>query len=475
MKLPTLLLAGSLVANAALVALFAFQPVLAPPAIRSLFTRRSTPVATGTDQATARQAAESRATKAAAAKAAADAQVWESLHPDDLKGLVASLRAAGFPPAVIRSVVSSLIGARFASRYRELMGADDNTPYWKVSSNIFGPNDTKRMEQYRQLMSDRAKLQRELLGDDFFNNNGEVTAAQRRQFGDLPRSKIDLLQRIGDDYAEMTSQIRAGMQGITLPEDREKLALLDREKHADLAAILTPDELADYEMRSSPITNLLRSRLGTFDPSEAEFRAIYQVQQSISDKFAANGGPTGGDYQLRQTLQQQFTEQMKTALGPARYAEYDRAMNRDYQQLTRLAERENIPATTTLQAFNLRDSVATESNQIFDNPALDAAQKRLALESLAQNARAQLLATLGPTVGPAYVKIADPWLSNVERGSAISFNGPASGTMTSNGVTMFTGGSSPSYRRVPAPRPPGSPAAPPVPPPSSTSTIIIRP
>src|ERR1019366_2697827 len=78
MKPISLLFTGSLLANAALVAVFAFQPVLAPPAVRRFFTSSPAPVAAGTGQTTAPQTALSRATKAATAKAAAEAQVWES-------------------------------------------------------------------------------------------------------------------------------------------------------------------------------------------------------------------------------------------------------------------------------------------------------------------------------------------------------------------------------------------------------------
>ncbi len=466
MKLPTLLLAGSLLANAALVALFVAQPVLAPPSVRRIFSGQAS-------RDSAPPAAARASADTAKSKAALESATWLSLQPDDLKGLVGRLRAAGFPPSVVRSVIARLLNERFAPRVRELLAGDPNTPYWKSSPNVFGPNDTKRLEAYQQLNRDRAKLQRELLGDDFFNDNGEVTAAQRRQYGDLARSKIDLIQRINDDYAEMTSQIRAGMQGITLPEDREKLALLEREKHADLAAVLSPEELADYEIRSSSITTMLRGRLGSFEPTEAEFRAIYQVNQAISDQFAANGGFQGIAPDTRRTLGQQFLDQMKAALGPDRYAEYDRATNRDFQQLTALAQRDNLPADTAIQAFNLRDTVAAQSSQIFDNPALSPDQKRAALASLAQETRTQLLATLGPTVGPAYLNVANQWLNNVERGSAVSFSGPPTGTSSNSttGVTLFMGSSGPVYRRVPTPRPPG--AAPP--PPATPGNLIFRP
>ncbi|MEO5960494.1 MAG: hypothetical protein ABIR80_15385, partial [Opitutaceae bacterium] len=445
----------------ALVALFAFRPSLAPPAMRDFFTRHSS---SGGDPGSSASASgvKSRPTKSTNAKTAAEAEVWASLHPDDLQGIVSRLRAAGFPPSVIRAVVSSLIAAQFAPRYRELFGTDDGTPAWKKGNSLFGPGDTKQQEQYSQLSRERSKLMRELLGHDLLADTSDATVAQRRQFGDIPRSKIDLLQRINDDYAEMTSQIRASMQGITLPEDREKLALLEREKHADLAAILTPEQLADYEMRTSGITTMLRSRMSAFDATEAEFRAIYQVQKSISDQFAAGGGMQVNP-QLRSTLGQQYIQQMAAALSPERFAEFNRGMDRDYQQLTALGQRENLSAATLTQAYNVRDVVAVESNRIYDDSSLSAEQKRAQLATLAQQTRNQLLATLGPTVGQAYVRqLENSWLRTVENGAAVSFNGPPTGTSTnsSTGVTMFMGASGPVYKRVPAPRPPGAPAAP---------------
>ncbi|MEO7412008.1 MAG: hypothetical protein ABIZ81_01510, partial [Opitutaceae bacterium] len=105
-------------------------------------------------------------------------------------------------------------------------------------------------------------------------------------------------------------------------------------------------------------------------------------------------------------------------------------------------------------------TAAQESNRIFDDPAMDSAQKRVALQILAQNTRAQLLANLGPTSGPAYVKVADQWLGNIERGSAVSFN-TNNGGFTS--ISSFGGGAvtaiygtsaSPSYRRLPNPATP---------------------
>ncbi len=453
MKSSLLLLTSSLAANAALFGALAWRPALAPPAFRDFFARNFHVA----------DAALATPSSPVVERAPPARPLWTLLQTDDLRTLVARLRAAGFPPAVIREILRTQVNARYNSRLTALMEPDPKVPYWRVGSSFYGV-DAKRNEEINQLQRDRAKALRDLLTDDFFAT-GDVTAAQRRQFGDLPRQKIDALQRIEDDYTEMMSQVRAGMNGITLPEDKAKLALLIREKQTDLAAVLTPAELADYTMRTSPITNLLRTRLDTFDPSAGEFQAIFQTQQALNDKLSvgtSGGNVSAGDFQQRQAAQAEVEAQLKTALGDARYAEYSRAVSSEFQQLSRLAQRDNLPAAAAVQAYTARDQVTVESNRIFDDNTLSVDQKLAALQSLAQNTRAQLLATLGPTSGPAYVKIADQWLTNVERGSAVSFNSGGGGitTMTTNnGVTSMVslGGSYPSFRRLPgafpAPRP----------------------
>lgn len=450
-----LLIVVSLILNAAFIGTAAVRPSLAPPPLRDFFSRHFS-----SDNSGAPSVAISKPPAAHVAPAARP--LWSTIASGDPAALIARLRAAGFPASIIRDLVSSEINRRYTDRMRALTEPDPNTPYWKASSSFSSLNPA-RMEEYYQNMRERSRVLRDLFKDDFFAT-GEVSAGQRRQYGDLPRAKIDAIQRIEDDYAEMSATVSAAMKGVMLPEDREKLALLAREKKADLAAILSPTELDDYTMRSSPITSLLRSQLGGFDPSLTEYRAIFQMQQSLNDQFPTNinGGMVSSlDSSSRQAAQKQLDEQLKASMGDARYADFIRETSREFQQLTQLAKRDNLPPAATLQAFNLRDTVAQESNRIFDDTSLDAAQKRAALQTLAQNTRTQLLASLGPTSGPAYVRVADQWLTNVERGSAVSFNNNASTGISiisggSGGIaTMISlGGAVPSYRRLPNPPPP---------------------
>jgi len=449
MTLRVFLIAGSLVLNGACITAFAIRPAIAPAPVRDFFVRTF-----------ARTADAPIVPKAAAPKKIARQALWPSLDAGaDLKTLIGRLRAAGFPPEIVRAMAQAEISARYDVKMRSMFEPDPNTPFWKLTTNFMTSGDN-RMEQYSALQRERAKLQRELFADPFFSTD-DVTAAQRRQFGNLSKQSIEMLQRIEDDYAEMTSAIRSGTNGILLPEDREKLALLQRERLADLASVLSPSELADYQMRSSPVTNMLVRQLGNFNATEAEFGAIFRAQQAFSERMAP-AALSSGNFQDRRVAQQQLNEQLKASLGEARFADYQRETDRNYQQLMRLTERENMAKETALRAYNVRDTVAVESHRVVDDAALTVEQKRAALQALAERTRIELIGILGPNAGPAYVKVVDQqWLSMVQRGNAVSFDNPTGAMTMSMGGSGSSGlpvtisfGASPSYRNVAQPAPP---------------------
>jgi hypothetical protein len=434
MKLVPLLVVGSLAANVALVAAFVARPSLAPPAFRNYFDRGASARAEANSAQTQASAAAAQARLATVRAATDRSQLWPALRSDDLPGLVARLRAAGFPPNLVRAIVSAEIEGRFRSKAMELVGAVEDVPFWKSDpSSMFG--NQAFFDKYSQIYRDRSKLLRELIGDDFYAWAGSnPTTAQRRQFGDIPKAKIDQIQRINDDYAEMIAQVRAAMQGITLPEDRAKLALLEREKRTDLAAILTPAELEDYEMHSSQTTMRLRNLLTTMNATEDEFRAIYRIQSAFADKINFPQGTTFISAEMtadRRAAQLEAGNQIKGVLGEQRYGDYVRAGSTEYQQLARLAQRDNVSTETTIRAFGLRDAASVESNRIFADTALSVDEKRTALQTLGQNTRTQLVGTLGATVGNAYLQVANTWLTRMEQGTAVTF-GPDNSTNYKN-------------------------------------------
>lgn len=452
MKQPWLVFTLSLAVNAALIAAVVARPTLVPAPMREALHLGGAEVAAKTSRAK---------TAASAPRQAAAPKLWPLLATEDLQALVTRLKAAGFPPDVIREIVRSRINASYGPRLRAYSEPDANTPYWKMAATAFAGNPV-RLEAYQQLIRERSKALRDALSDPDLRNTEEASAAQRRQFGNLPREKIDAVQRIEDDYADMMSAIRAGMNGITLPEDRAKVALLAREKRADLAAALSPAELADYELRSSPLTQMLARELNDLRPSEAEFRAIFDLHQAMNERFPYVAGGTmnmGGPDRV--AAQRELEAQLQARIGETRFNEYVRETSDDFQQLKRMVQRDHQPVDLAVRAYETRNAVSQESMRIINDASLSAEQQKAALVSLAQNTRNQLLTMLGAS-GPAYVKLVDDqYLKTVERGIAVTFDGGPNRAMGSGSDNVMVSlGHGMSYHNPPTTRPP-APVRPP--------------
>ena len=425
MKSTVPLLTTSLIANAALFGLLLVRPALAPVAIRNTFTSdaaRAAVVAAAQSELV-RAAAQTNAQ--AEREAAAHRRLWSRLDSADLPTLITRLRAAGFTASIIRNIVNARVEARFHSRIAELTRESLATPFWK-SEPMGTANFTRILESLAEISREHVQLRRQLFGDEFFTRDQTAASESRRAiYRDLPSTKVNLIEQISRDYAEMEQQIRRAAQGILLPEDREKLAFLQSERRRDLAAVLSPAELEDHLMRTSPITSRLRPALSLMDATEAEFRALYQIHLPYADVlFPGFGGSSLTTLEMalkRRELQDTLFAQASAALGETRAKEFFRAGITEYQQLTRLAQRDNLPPDTAARVFDVRDQAAGESKRIFENRSLSMEEKRAALQALAQTTSNQLLVTLGSNAGQQYLKSA-PWLPAIANGAMITFS-----------------------------------------------------
>lgn len=333
-------------------------------------------------------------------------QVWSHLFGGDLKGLVSRLKAAGFPDSVIRAVVLVEVGDHFSERRKALLSKMNVDAYWRSFSR--NSMDTAAIEENRALQKESAALFKELIGELPPEAGSAADAFQRRMYGDLSPEKARLLNQINSDYGELTQEIHRNAQGLLLAEDREKLAFLEKEKQADIENLLTPSERLEYEMRSSSLANSLRGRFNGFEPSEAEFRAIYSAAKS-----AGNGvqslPPSGSRGQNDAIL-----NAIKSTLTPERLAEYERASNPTYATANRLATRLNLPAGTADRLVAIEKDAMSQAAIIRGNASLTTDQRAAQLQALSARATQQLTSSLGGDRGmEAYRQYGGGWLRSL--------------------------------------------------------------
>lgn len=405
MKLPIALLVASLAVNAAVITLYFKQSSGAPSA--------GSPAAA----ALAEKSAGSTGSSTAAASAASDAaqttqlaQSWSELQAGDLKTLPERLRAAGFSPSMIRAIVAAQVNEQFSARRKELLGNQAEQPFWK--NQRYGGMDPKTMTALRDLGKEQMTLMKSLLGDSAPGND-EMNAWQRRQFGNLSSEKLAQLNIINTDYNELTSEIHMKANGIMLPEDREKLAYLEKEKLADIAKTLTPQEFEEFQLRSSPTAQQLRSQLTTFNASEPEFRALFKATAAIDEKYGFVNGVirNPSDYQSRQA---ELLAQAKAVLSPERFADYKLATDPQSQQVSRLVARLELPPATTQQVVSLQQDFQNRQRALMTNRALTPADRTAQQAALLQEATAKLTTTLTPRGLEAYKQNGGYWLESLK-------------------------------------------------------------
>lgn len=413
MKLPALLLASSLVANAALVGVL-ISRTSEPGGKTAIHGLHAAAAATAGSSSEPGRNAPSAAGTAVDNTPVPRSQIWSALQADDLKAYVAHLRAAGFPEKTIRTLVGLALAERHAERRKELESGFSETPYWRQQT--WWGNEPKKQAALNQLWREHRETLDQLLGPDP-DEPVQARSWRQRQYGGIPREKVDEIQRLQQDYGELSQEINRAAKGFLLPEDREKLAFLEKEKLADLHELLTPDEFLEYQLRNSPAANQLRNDFRQIELTEEEFRALYALRAAVDEQLG-NPDPflsrKRDQAEGRDKAETQLREQYRTVLGEERYAEYLRSREGNYEQLRRLAERLELPKETAANIHHLQKSTEQKANEIRRNSKLKPEERNAQLSALATTVKTMVSTALGSRGYEAYLEQGCYWLRNLE-------------------------------------------------------------
>lgn len=406
MKPSVLLLLVSLSANGALVAALAFRA--APPS----------PAANGAAPAPGALAAASPAsTKSAPAGAnVPGATVWSRLRTDNLDELNRRLRAAGFPPREVRMIMARMIEERTSAGRGALVGKPEDTPYWKSTDT--NPELQRQMtEIYRE---SGALYYKYVSGPDSLVDDEDARIAARRRFGNLPLEKLQQLTALEHDASDLQMQASNNMAGPMSNEarqvGRETYLALEREKMAQIAKVLSPAELEQYELRSNQAAGLA-SQLTAFRPTEEEFKVIYALEKASREASAeaAMGIPVPGPA-LRGDQREAYEAQIVVALGPERAADYLELRKAGSDMLPLLIARLELPLSTLGTINAVRSDINRRASAVLEDRSLTAGQRETQLAALAQEADEKLSATLGSKRGyDAYMDMKGDWVRAIRK------------------------------------------------------------
>jgi hypothetical protein len=249
------------------------------------------------------------------------------------------------------------------------------------------------MKEVSRLWLERDKIMRSIFPEEQL----AYTLKMQARYGVLSSEKYDKLSALDQDYSEMRMQLMATMQsGIRMPWTAEQMNYLEEEKRKDMAKLLTPEELEQYDLRASPTAMTLQRQLAGFDPSEKEFRDLFRLKAPYDEKVRA-GGPGYFASPEGAQAQKDYTEQVKQTVSPERWPDYERSTDPAYSSAFGVAQRLNLPATTATDVYRLEQEWHAQQTAIRNDTTQTAQQREAQLAAANAEARQKLTALLTPS------------------------------------------------------------------------------
>ena len=377
-----LLLIVSLLLNGVLgVRVFLRRPAAAPLVLAALAPDDPTLAANGAVQ---RENTAPATPEATPASAPAPALSWQGVESADYHQYVANLRAIGCPEDVIRDLVTADVKQLFARRAKAIRGESKPREYWQKSSNQRPP--PPQMEQLTALGKEQQELLKSVLG--IVPSRQSLTDAvylqtDRRiaELGWLPEAKRAAARRAFEE-ANLREQEFAVLTSEDDPFVQEK-KMLDA-RVARLTAVLSPAELEEYRLRSSPTARRLSTETKYLDLSYEDFQKILKVSDDL-------GPVEGSPFRYNEKR----LKALRPVLGDAGAEEFERKTDFNYDGARDATTRLNLPEDTADRVWQIKRDAIAAARQIQANGSLSAAEKEQRYQSMRQAIRATLLELLG--------------------------------------------------------------------------------
>lgn len=253
---------------------------------------------------------------------------WRTVESEDYKQYVANLRAIGCPEKTLRDIIMADVTDLFRQRARN--STSNRFEYWKpgMLGNAF---DEKRVAQQQEQAKERREILANLLGQSYSTKDdpagGQIMSPMEQMIGDiLSPEKQAAMKGLEVKYA--ARMLQAAKEGDRDNGEAMRKALAD--KDAEMLTVLSPDEKYEYDLRLSQPAILLRMNMGGFEPTEQEFREMFNTTKKFTDKFGLGVISRLGNIQPGDGEANEMLDGFRAGLGEQRFAEFQRQRSREH-------------------------------------------------------------------------------------------------------------------------------------------------
>ena len=339
---------------------------------------------------------------------------WRQLESPDYRTYIANLRAIGCPEATIRDIILTDVMRLYAAKRGQLYHNGREFKYWETDEKrkLKLSQIEEREKILAQIDKELPAVLRELLGINYereLNKYFVDTNEDERRLAFLSETKrsqvLALREQIETARERLQQTAPAGSLGYI-----EKKKEIEKQRQETLAKILTPDELAIFDLTASETAEHLRGELVGFNPTESEFREIFQRQKAIDDQYAFADLTDENISAARNAEQEKIDAEIKTLLGRDRATEYETAKNTDYRDLVLLSERYELPASTSQTLLDIRQLAELEKRRLQSDKQISDEARFRAMQAVQNETQRTVRETLGERAFTEYSQSSGTWI-----------------------------------------------------------------
>ena len=193
---------------------------------------------------------------------------WNQVESSDFRQYMANLRSVGCPEETIRDLVVAEINKLYAPKFAALMGQAQHYDYWKPASKKAREGLAKQLDALR---AERRELLRTLLG---------IESDPHEQWANITVDQLVDHGRFAFLSAEKQKQVQEILAKYDLTQDSDPKKTREKRRE-ELAQVLSPEELYQFDLRDSNAADSVRSRFGGADLSEAEYKKLFDLRTEL--------------------------------------------------------------------------------------------------------------------------------------------------------------------------------------------------
>jgi hypothetical protein len=336
---------------------------------------------------------------------------WRGVESEDYKKYIANLRAIGCPEETIRDIIVADVNKLFEQRRREMTGTTNKFQFWKTGNFFTDMFNEDKLNKHRELAKEKQALLKELLGVDVAEKPDLMAGMNPYEtlLDFLPADRQNALMELEQSFAAKTMKRIKDAQN-----NPDVLRELMKEKDAELAKLLSPQEKEEYDLRMSQTAMVMRMQMNDFQPNEQEFRDIFKLRKEFEDEYGMMGMQSNKpeDVEKRQAAQQELDQSIKNTLGEDRYREYKYDQDFSRSTLKDIAKELNVPKEQAYKVFDVKAAAQEEAARVRKDTSLTPEQRQAALQDIQRATSQTVVQLIGSAAGEAYFNKGS-WIKNL--------------------------------------------------------------